>query len=122
MQTSHKKILFINRSAPYSTARAQEALDALLMASAFNQTVSVLFIDDGVLQLKQSQSPRMIAQKNFTQTFKALSLYDIENVYVEEESLIKRELSQNDLITSVTSLDNNAIGKLIQQQDVIFNF
>lgn len=117
-----KKILFIHRTSPYGTSHAQEALDALLMASTFNQTVNVLFMDAGVLQLKQSQNPESISQKNFTKTFKALALYDIENVYISETALKIYQLDQSDLITSTILLSDSAIGELMQQQEIIFNF
>lgn len=117
-----KKILFINRTSPYGTSHAQEALDALLMASTFNQTVNVLFMDAGVLQLKHSQNPESISQKNFTKTFKALALYDIENVYISETALKIYQLDQRDLITSAVLLSDPAISQLMQQQDTIFSF
>lgn len=122
MQTTPKKILFINRASPTETMRAQEALDALLMASAFNQEVNVLFMDDGILQLKSEQDATLSPQKNFTKTFKALSLYDIKNVYVDATSLKNHDLTENDLMTPVTLLNSVQIGKLIQQQDTVLTF
>lgn len=122
MQTILKKILFINRTSLAESIRAQEALDALLMASAFNQEVNLLFMDDGILQLKSEPRDELCSQKNFTKTFRALSLYDIKNVYVDATSLKNYDLTENDLIIPTTLLDSVQIGKLIQQQDTVLTF
>jgi len=122
MHQPSQKILLVNRTTPYSNLRAQEALDVLLMASAFGQTISILFMEDGVLQLINQQQPEMILRKPFTKTFKALSLYDINKVYVAQSSLIKYGLNLNDLIIEAELIDSDSIGKLMQQQDVILNF
>ena len=42
-----KKTLFIQHRAPYGSESPAEQLDALLVAAAFGQKVSVLFQDDG---------------------------------------------------------------------------
>ncbi len=117
-----KKILFINRQAPYGTALAQEALDILLMASTFNQEISVAFIDDGILQIKKGQTPDHILAKNFSLAFKALPLYEIQNVYVEEESLASSGLKTEDLLIPVAVKNSAELANIIQQQDIIFNF
>jgi tRNA 2-thiouridine synthesizing protein C len=122
IKDTQKKILFINRTFPYGSSRAQEGLDVLLMASAFNQIINVLFIDQSILQLKKSQNPKVIAQKKFTKTFKALPLYDIDNIYLEETALLKYQLSEQDLIIPVTVVNSDTIGKLMREHDAIFNF
>ena len=52
---SAEKILYVFTQAPYSTSAGIEALDALLIGAAFEQEVSVLFIHNGVFQLKDQQ-------------------------------------------------------------------
>lgn len=122
MTTMRKKILFINRQSPYGDCYAQEALDALLMASTFDQDTSVLFLDDGVLQLKAQQNPTPINNKHFSKAFQALPLYGIENIYVDTESLKVRGLQIKDLLLSVTLLNTTEIRQLMSNQDVILNF
>lgn len=116
------KILFINHSLPYRTLRAQEALDILLMASTFDQELSVLFLDDGVLQLKTNQNPQILGLKNFAATFKAFPLYDITNIYVDEQALKDRGLTSTDLITPPMLVNTAEILAIIAQQDHIFSF
>ena len=50
-----KKFLYINRRAPHGTVYAHEALEVVLIGAAFEQDVSLAFIDDGVFQLKKNQ-------------------------------------------------------------------
>lgn len=119
MNNIRKKILFINRVSPYGTIKAQESLDILLMASTFDQEVSILFLDDGVLQLKKNQQPDTILQKKFTAAYQALSLYDINNIFVAEQSLQQHNLKTDDLITKVAIINSDQIKNLIAEQDII---
>ena len=48
-----KKFLYINRRAPHGTIYAHEALEVVLIGAAFEQDISLAFIDDGVFQLKK---------------------------------------------------------------------
>jgi len=52
-----KKFLYVNRRQPHGTVYALESLETVLIGAAFDQDVSMLFIDDGVFQLKKDQSP-----------------------------------------------------------------
>ena len=47
---AHKRFLFVNRRAPYGTGYAAEMLEAVLIAAAFDQSVHLAFLDDGVFQ------------------------------------------------------------------------
>ena len=50
-----KKFAYVNRRAPYGSIYALEALEVVLVGAAFDQDVSVVFMDDGVYQLKKDQ-------------------------------------------------------------------
>jgi tRNA 2-thiouridine synthesizing protein C len=117
-----KKFMFVNRKAPYGTIYALESLEVVLITAAFDQDVSLAFIDDGVYQLKKGQQTKGIETKNFSPTYRALEGYDIEKLYVEQESLEARGLSEDDLLVDVTVLDSKAMGELMQQQDVVLSF
>ncbi|MGA9032439.1 MAG: DsrE family protein, partial [Sulfuricaulis sp.] len=45
-----KKFLYVNRKAPYGTIYALESLEVVLISAAFDQDVSLAFLDDGVYQ------------------------------------------------------------------------
>ncbi len=117
-----KKFIYVNRKAPHGTIYAHEALEVVLIAAAFEQDVSLAFIDDGVYQLKKGQNTDGIATKNFTKTFGALEMYDVEKLYVEKESLEERGLSEDDLSVDVEVLASSELKKLFNESEVFFNF
>ena len=93
-----KKFMYMNRKAPYGTIYALEALEVVLIGAAFDQDVSLAFLDDGVFQLVDGQDTKGIGVKNFSPTFHALGDYDVTKLYVERESLEERGLSEDDLM------------------------
>ncbi|MHB1099728.1 MAG: sulfurtransferase complex subunit TusC [Burkholderiales bacterium] len=117
-----KKFMFVNRKAPYGTIYALEALEVVLITAAFDQDVSLAFLDDGVFQLKKGQQTKGIETKNFSPTYRALEGYDIEKLYVEKESLDARGLSEEDLLVDVTVLSRAEMGNLMEEQDVLLSF
>jgi tRNA 2-thiouridine synthesizing protein C len=53
-----KRFLYVNRKAPYGTIYALENLETVLITAAFDQDVSVVFVDDGVYQLRKGRTPK----------------------------------------------------------------
>jgi len=92
-----KKFLYVNRKAPYGTIYAQESLEVVLIGAAFDQDVSLAFLDDGVFQLTKGQDTKGIGLKNFSATYRALGDYEVTKLYVEKESLEERGLTLDDL-------------------------
>src|SRR5512145_1052372 len=117
-----KKFMFVNRTAPYGTVYALESLEVVLISAAFDQDVSLVFLDDGVWQLKKGQQTKGIETKNFSPTYRALEGYDVEKLYVEQESLAARGLAAEDLIVDVTVLSSAELGRLMEEQDVVLSF
>tara|TARA_B100000614_G_scaffold247434_1_gene254355 strand:+ start:205 stop:588 length:384 start_codon:yes stop_codon:yes gene_type:complete len=117
-----KKFLYINRRAPHGTIYAHEALEVVLIGAAFEQDVSMAFLDDGVFQLKKDQNTDQISTKNFTKTFSALEMYDVEKLYVEKESLDERGISADDLAVDVKIISSDEMKQLITDSEVILNF
>ena len=117
-----KKFMFVNRTAPYGTVYALESLEVVLITAAFDQDVSLVFIDDGVWQLKKGQQTKGIETKNFSPTYRALEGYDVEKLYVERESLAARGLTEADLIVDVNVLGAGELGSLMAEQDVVLSF
>ena len=114
-----KKFMFVNRTAPYGSVYALESLEVVLITAAFDQDVSLVFIDDGVWQLKKGQQTKGVEMKNFSPTYRALEGYDVEKLYVERESLEARGLAEADLIVDVTVLGATELGTLMDEQDVV---
>ncbi len=121
-EANAKKIMYINRRAPYGTIYALEALEVVLIGAMFEQDVSVVFMDDGIFQLKKNQDTLALDVKNFSPAFRALETYEVEKLYVEKESMQARGLSCEDLLVPVLELSSIEIAELMEQQDVLLNF
>ena len=117
-----KKFLYVNRKAPYGTIYALESLEVVLIAAAFDQDVSLAFLDDGVYQVLKGQHTKAIDVKNFSPTYRALEGYDIEKLYVEKESMEARGLKEEDFIVPVKVINTQEMADLMQSQDVVFSF
>jgi len=114
-----KRFMYVNRKAPYGTVYALEMLEKVLIAAAFEQDVHVVFMDDGVYQLKKEQETKGVNMKNFSPTFRALEGYDVEKLYVEKESMEARGLTVDDLVVPVEVLSSQDLKALMAKQEVI---
>ena len=131
-----KKFMFVNRKEPYGTIYALEALEVVLISAAFEQDVSLAFLDDGVYELMKGQNTSGIGMKNFSPTYRALGDYEITKLYVEKESLDERGLKPEDLMEityedededfaekpSVRIVSRSELTEIMAQQDVLLNF
>ena len=117
-----KKFMFVNRKAPYGTIYALEGLEVVLISAAFDQDVSLAFLDDGVYQLLKGQQTKGLEVKNFSPTYRALEGYDIEKLYVERESLEARGLREEQLLVPVQVVSAQEMAQLMEEQDVIIGF
>ncbi len=117
-----KKVMFVNRKAPYGTIYALESLEVVLITATFDQDVSLVFLDDGVYELLKGQDTKGIGIKNHSKTYRALDGYDVEKLYVERESLEARGLSEDQLLVDVEVLSSAEMGRLMAEQDVVLSF
>lgn len=109
------------QTAPHSGIHLQEKLDVILITAAFDQKVSLLFLDDGVFQLKKGQQAEKQGLKNTASIFNALEIYDVNEIYMEVESLKERGLKSSDLSLSVDMFYRKDINQLIQNYDIIIS-
>jgi tRNA 2-thiouridine synthesizing protein C len=133
---STKKFLYVNRRAPHGSIYALESLEVVLIGAAFEQEVTLAFIDDGVYQLLKNQDSSAIGTKNFAPTYRALGDYDINRIFVERESLEMRGLDKDDLMPltwededddwaekdSIHIVSSAELAEIIDQQEVILSF
>jgi tRNA 2-thiouridine synthesizing protein C len=131
-----KKFLYVNRKAPYGTIYALESLEVVLIGAAFEQDVSLAFIDDGVFQLMNGQDTAGAGMKNFSRAYKALGDYEVRKFYVERESLAERGLTVEDLMPinyedenedyaekpSIIPVSRAEMAAIIADQDVVLSF
>ncbi|MBT3348539.1 MAG: sulfurtransferase complex subunit TusC [Thiotrichales bacterium] len=131
-----KQFLYVNRKAPYGTVYALESLEVVLIGAAFDQDVRLLFMDDGVFQIKKDQNTEASGLKNFSPTYNALGDYDVNKIYVSKESLDERGLTQDDLMplvyededddwaekSSIKIVSADEIRDLMEGSDVVLSF
>ncbi len=117
-----RKFMFVNRKAPYGTVYALEGLEVVLISAAFDQDVSLAFLDDGVYQLVKGQDTKAIEEKNFSPTYRALEDYDIDKLFVERESLEARGLSASDLLVDAKVVPATELVALMNSTDVLISF
>ena len=136
MADAKKKFLYVNRKAPYGTIYALELLEVVLIGAAFEQDVSLAFLDDGVFQLIEGQDSAGIGMKNFSKTYRALGDFEVRKLYVERESMKERGLSEADLMPivyedenenyaekpSIHLVDRAEMARLIGESDVVLSF
>jgi tRNA 2-thiouridine synthesizing protein C len=120
--TERTKILIVCRQAPYGSGLAKAALDVALAAAAFDQELSLLFLDDGVWQLLPGHDPADINQKNINATLESMPLYDINQFYVGEADLTERQLSSDDLQGNIVALTAAELGEFLDRHDQVLSF
>ena len=114
-----KSVLLISRQASWAGIGAAEAVDIALAAGAFDLPLSILFMDDGVLQLLEQQQPQVLEQKDLTANLQALPMFGIEQLYVAQQCLAERGLADSPLAMAAERVDDQAIQHLIRQYDYV---
>ena len=131
-----KKFMYLNRRAPYGTIYAWESLEVVLIGAAFDQEVSLVFVDDGVYQLVKGSDTSESDMKNFMPTYRTLGDYGVRHLYVDQASLEARGLTTDDLIevewedweteeevdNIVEAVDAEKFKELMAESDVVFSF
>ena len=114
-----KNFLFVMRSTPHDGIGLRESLDMIMTVAAFDQPVSLLFLDDGVFQLKAGQNPGCLDLKPTAPLFEALEVYGVDALWVEEESLAQRGLAPGNLILPVRGIKRGEVAALAAAADVV---
>jgi tRNA 2-thiouridine synthesizing protein C len=114
-----KRFLFVIRRPPCDGVKAHEILDQVLTTAAFDQAVSLLFLDDGVFQLLRNQQADMAGLEPVTPLLEALPMYDVNALWVEQESLDRRGLCAEALAVPVRTLARSEVASLLLAQDVL---
>ena len=117
-----KRFLYVNRKAPHGTIYALESLEVVLIGAAFDQDVSLAFVGDGVYQLTKGQDTKALEVKNFSPTFRALDDYDVNKIYVDEDALRARGLTEADLVIPVQVVSAERMAEIMESQDVVLSF
>ena len=117
-----KKYAILNTASSFDALAGKESLDAALILASYEMDVSLFFIGDGVFQSQTQQTPEGIGAKDYISTFKALTFYDIDNIYICEKSLIARNLSTDVVFANANIVTSEQITKQLAEFDVVLTF
>ncbi len=110
--------IVINQTA-LSNSHFKESIDLALVCAAFDQTINLIFVDNGIFNLTKNQNYQELSDKNHLDILKGLEFYDVDNIYVEQESLDERKMTRNNLIDVCKTLNAAKIKKLHIQSDQV---
>ncbi|MBC3767753.1 sulfurtransferase complex subunit TusC [Neptunicella marina] len=115
-------IAIISSSAPYSSAKAQDALELCMVHGTYGQQCALFIQGDGVFQLLSGQDATQTGRKAFHKTFAALPFYDVDDVFICAESLTQRGILLDSLVISPQVLNAQQWQNKLAQFDVILRF
>lgn len=115
-------LLVILRHGPQGSSLLRDGLDAALVAAAFGQRVSLLFMGEGVMALVDDQQSDPLGQKGTSATIDMLSMYDIETILVEQAALEHVGLAPSDLMLPVSLLSGSILSSLPASHRVVLTF
>lgn len=116
------QLTYVFRTTPHSTASGREGIDALLAASAYCDDINVVFLGDGVYQLLKDQQTDSILSKDYAPMLKLFDLYDIESVYVCEQSMLERSVSSSDFVINVETTSSLKIKSILNRSKSVITF
>ena len=127
-----KRFMYVNRKAPYGTIYALEVLEAVFISAAFEQHACIVFVDDGVYQIKKGQNTEAINMKNFSKTYGIIEMekedadededMDMEwRIIVEKESMETRGLSKDDFVVDVEVIPSDELAAIMAVQEVVIS-
>lgn len=120
--SNSKRILLVCRHGPYGTSLARESVETALAAGAMGTSITMLFINDGVWQLLAHQQSEKLTAKNHSSMLSALPLYGVENLLVDQQSLIERGINSRDLSNLTKVIDNIRVERIFADCEVILSF
>lgn len=114
-----KKYLIIFKHAPFDNYSNVEGLEFALSLAAFDQSVSLMFLEAGVLQLIRDKTTDNIQQKDATKVLAGLDLFEIEQLYAHRTALDKYSLHANNLNCDPKILNDEQVNDVIAQHDIV---
>ena len=115
-----KRFLFVLRKPSYCGLYVQEMVDIILTTAAFEQDVSVLLLDDAIFHLKTHQNTQNSGYKNTATLFEILPTMDVNDIFVEAESMAERGLNVKLLSQNVQLVPRATIAEFMTRFDVVF--
>ena len=109
-------------SPPFSQIDGKEGVDLALVCAAFDHKVNLIFIEQGIFHLIEAQNEAFFDDKLQDKQLKALEFYDIEQIYVEQESLEILTLDSSQLIDSAKIISRATINQICRSGQATVTF
>ena len=122
MKTVSKQFIVLINQAPIGCRSGQNAVDAILAISIFDQPVAVIFTEDGVYQLFTGQSIEKSGPKEYRHQFQDLATYGVENLYMDSDSAKQRGIDESDLLLKPDWVDHHQISRILLESSHILTF
>ena len=110
-------LTFVLTKPSYSDSSVEESINMALLAASMDQDVTIIFINDGINVMLNAQNGVLIGYQEYTAKLGALSLYEINKLYICEQSLMKREVSLAELHNGIKPINAAKIKHIINQSD-----
>ena len=114
--------LFLIHCSPYQDNSAKETLDLVLATQPFLATILRLCLSMTAFFNSSTTNKHAANKKNVGKAIQAFALYDIDQLFVDEQSLAQRGLTTNDLSTEASTLNTTKLQQLIKQAKKVSNF
>ena len=98
MSNAPRRVMITVRKAPHGSIYVHEAIEVMFIVASYGMDLSVVFMDDGVLALRDGQDTKPLGIKGFMASIGALADFEVTNVYVDSQSLADRNMSEEDLV------------------------
>lgn len=122
MKTTSKHFTVLVNQAPFGCRSGQNAVEAILAISIFEQPVAVIFTEDGIYQLITRQNTEKSGLKEYRQQFLDLTSYGVERLYLDSDSARQRGIDGSDLLLEPEWVDHHQITKILQESSHILTF
>lgn len=121
-----QNILVIINNSIYETEDAENGLDFVMAATAFDLPVKILFKNNGVLNLISNVNNNKTNQdENSIDFIKAADLYEIDPIYIIKSDLTKHNLDIDKLILDknlIELIDDANLDNFLKKFDHIINY
>lgn len=106
----------------YGNSFARECLDMALATAAFGQAITLVFIDEGVLQLAQEHDTDVSDKKPHSGVINALPLYDIDQIFYLQEDAHHWGLTVAELPEHAVAISTDKYRALINNAQCVQSF
>lgn len=108
-------VLIWTTQSPMGNANARETLETALAFAAYDQPVALLASGLAVNQFTAKPNAPIAGSKDISKLVKALPMYDVEQLYLCEQSVQQFGLNQSELVSAARLVTAEQIAALLQE-------